>query len=73
MFFHQILICGKTGSGKTVASKYLAQFFVEELKKYGAVLAVNVKDIDLLTMDRPSKSVNSSILKGMGIIEKRTP
>lgn len=70
MFFHQILICGKTGSGKTVASKYLAQFFVEELKKYGAVLAVNVKDIDLLTMDRPSKSVNSSILKEWESLKK---
>lgn len=29
MFYHQMLICGKTGSGKTVATKYLAQFFVE--------------------------------------------
>ncbi len=53
MFYHQMLICGKTGSGKTVASKYLAQYFVEELG--GAVLAINVKDVDLLQMDRPSK------------------
>lgn len=54
MFYHQIQITGKTGSGKTVAIKHLAQYFVDEL--YGAVLAVNVKDTDLLTMDRPSKS-----------------
>ncbi len=42
MFFHQILVCGKTGSGKTAASKYLAQYFVEKME--GAVLAINVKD-----------------------------
>ncbi|AKB85992.1 ATP-binding protein [Methanococcoides methylutens] len=57
MFFHQVLICGKTGSGKTVASKYLAQYFVEHLE--GAVLAINVKDVDFLKMDKPSKT-NSS-------------
>jgi len=56
MFYHQIQITGKTGSGKTVALKYLSQHFVDELE--GAVLAVNVKDIDLLTMDRPSDSTN---------------
>lgn len=54
MFFHQIQISGKVGTGKTVAIKYLAQYFVEEFE--GAVLAVNVKDIDLLTMDRKSES-----------------
>jgi hypothetical protein len=53
MFWHQILICGRTGSGKTVAAKYLAQHFVEDLD--GAVLAVNVKDVDFLRMDRPSR------------------
>lgn len=52
MFFHQMLICGKTGSGKTVSIKYLSQYFVEEFE--GAVLAINVKDVDLLKMDRPS-------------------
>ena len=56
MFFHQIQISGKTGSGKTVAMKYFAQYFVEELD--GAVLAINVKDIDLLTMDKSSNSLN---------------
>lgn len=61
MFFHQMLICGKTGSGKTVASKYLAQYFVEELK--GAVLAINVKDVDFLKMDRSSEPTNSKILE----------
>ncbi|RDU38918.1 ATP-binding protein [Neobacillus piezotolerans] len=50
MFFHQTLICGKTGGGKTVGSKYLAQYFVEELN--GAVLAINVKDDDFLKMDK---------------------
>jgi len=60
VFYHQILICGKTGSGKTVASKYLAQYFVEELE--GAVLAVNVKDIDFLMMDRPSGTSNPALL-----------
>ena len=29
MFFHQMMVCGKTGSGKTVALKYLAQYFTE--------------------------------------------
>ncbi len=53
MFFHQMLICGKTGSGKTVSIKYLSQYFAEQFE--GAVLAINVKDVDLLRMDRPSK------------------
>jgi len=61
MFFHQIQITGKTGSGKTVAIKYLAQYFVEELN--GAVLAVNVKDIDLLTMDRGSNSEGNKTIQ----------
>jgi Cdc6-like AAA superfamily ATPase len=61
MFFHQMLVCGKTGSGKTVALKYLAQYFIEELE--GAVLAVNVKDIDLLRFDKPSQAPTSSVLK----------
>ncbi len=61
MFYHQILICGKTGSGKTVAAKYLAQYFVEEMK--GAVLAVNVKGDDLLKMYFPSETDNEEIKK----------
>lgn len=60
MFFHQMLICGKTGSGKTVAMKYLVQYFAEELE--GAVLAINVKDIDFLRMDKPSSTKNSQAL-----------
>lgn len=50
MFYHQILISGKTGSGKTVAAKYLAQYFAEEIG--GAVLAINVKDTDFLRLDK---------------------
>jgi hypothetical protein len=63
MFYHQILVCGKTGSGKTVAMKYLAQYFVEDLSGYGAVLAVNVKDVDLLKMDKPSITPKPKLLK----------
>lgn len=61
MYFHQMQICGKTGSGKTVAIKYLIQYFIEKMN--GAVLAVNVKDIDLLTMDKPTKTTNHQIVK----------
>ncbi len=50
MFFHQMMVCGKTGSGKTVALKYLAQYFTETVE--GAVLAVNVKDVDFLRIDQ---------------------
>jgi len=61
MFFHQTLVSGKTGSGKTVALKYLAQYFIEELE--GSVLAINVKDVDFLKMDKPSETVNESVKK----------
>lgn len=61
IFYHQMLICGKTGSGKTVATKYLAQYFVEELE--GAVLAINVKDVDFLRMNRGSVVKNDNVLK----------
>lgn len=64
MFFHQILICGKTGSGKTVGIKYLAQYFVENLD--GAVLAVNVKESDLLRMNRPSEEQSDKELNVLG-------
>jgi Cdc6-like AAA superfamily ATPase len=53
-FFYQTLICGKTGSGKTVSTKYFAQYFVEN---GGAVLAINVKDVDFLKMDKPSNEL----------------
>ena len=68
MFFHQMLICGKTGSGKTVATKYLAQYFVEELE--GAVLAINVKDVDFLKMDKHSDVKNPQVLKEWGMLNQ---
>ena len=67
MFYHQMLICGSTGKGKTVAMKYLAQYFVEELK--GAVLAINVKDVDLLKMDQPSITKDAGIKKEWKTLE----
>ena len=66
MFFHQMIICGSTGSGKTVAMKYLAQYFVEEFE--GAVLAVNVKDTDFLKMDKPSVTSNCNIHKEWSVL-----
>jgi len=69
MFYHQMLICGKTGSGKTVASKYLAQYFVEELE--GAVLAINVKDVDFLKMNRASKVKNEQVSKEWDTLGKQ--
>lgn len=61
VFYHQILICGRTGSGKTVASKYLAEYFTKVIK--GAVIAINVKDDDFLHMDKPSRTSNTEVLK----------
>lgn len=61
IFFYQTLITGRTGSGKTVAMKYLAQYFIEKMN--GAVLAINVKEEDMLTMDKPTKTTNNLIIK----------
>lgn len=66
VFFHQMLITGATGSGKTVAMKYMAQYFLENLEMEngpGAVLAVNVKEEDMLTLDKASKTRNPETLK----------
>lgn len=57
VFFYQMLITGSTGSGKTVAMKYFAQYFIEKMN--GAVLAINVKEEDMLTMDKPSQTTNN--------------
>lgn len=61
MFFHQMLVCGKTGSGKTVGLKHLIKYFVEDME--GAVLAVNVKEEDLLHMDKSSETKEKTCLK----------
>jgi len=61
IFFHQMIVCGKTGQGKTVALKYLSQYFVEEIN--GAVLAINVKEKDFLEMHMPSDKITPSIKK----------
>jgi hypothetical protein len=64
VFFHQMIITGRTGSGKTVAMKYMAQYFVENFQERGgAVLAINVKEEDLLTMDKPSRSKDGETIK----------
>ena len=74
IFFHQMIVCGKTGQGKTVALKYLAQHFVEKLKDDdgrdlpGAVLAVNVKEKDFLEMHRESTKVDNDIRKEWEIL-----
>lgn len=62
-YWHQIQITGKTGSGKTVASKYLAHHFLNSKvdDKYGCVLAINVKDTDFLEMHRGSDVINNEI------------
>lgn len=68
IFYHQMLICGKTGSGKTVAMKYLAQYFSEVME--GAVLAINVKDVDFLMMDKPSNVINNLIKSEWDTLEE---
>lgn len=65
-FFHQMLITGPTGSGKTVAMKYISQYFLENLKAEngpGAILAINVKEEDMLTMDKESNTTDKTITK----------
>jgi len=56
----QTMISGQTGSGKTVAMKFLIEQFLKH--EAGAVLAINVKGIDLLTMDQQT-IINNSKLK----------
>lgn len=69
VYWHQIQITGKTGSGKTVATKYLAQHFIEnkitsdQINKFGCVLAINVKDVDFLNMDKPTTINDNSEVK----------
>lgn len=68
LFFYQTLVCGKTGSGKTVATKYLAQHFVDN---GGAVLAINVKDVDFLKMDKPSNDLSDDIIEEWKLIGEK--
>lgn len=67
-FWHQMIIAGKTGSGKTTALKYLAQYFVEELD--GAVVAVNVKGKDLLYMGEAS-ATNDTVKKEWEYLDEK--
>ena len=68
-YWHQIQITGKTGSGKTVATKYLAHHFIEnkitsdQINRYGCVLAINVKDVDFLKMDQPTSTENKEAIR----------
>jgi len=57
----QTMICGQTGSGKTVAMKYIIERFLQQER--GAVFAINVKSIDLLTMDQPTSIGASDLMK----------
>jgi DNA helicase HerA-like ATPase len=66
----QTMICGQTGSGKTVAMKYLIEQFLQNEK--GAVLAINVKGDDLLTMDQPTVFVQKPNLKEQSEEEWKT-
>lgn len=68
MFFHQILICGKTGSGKTVAMKYFVQYFIEQME--GAVLTINVKDIDFLRMDQESRTRSAQAKREWNVLNE---
>ena len=61
VYYYQMLITGRTGSGKTVAMKYFAQYFIREIG--GAVLAINVKEEDMLTMDKPSTTSREILQK----------
>lgn len=69
VYWHQMQITGKTGSGKTVATKYLAQYFVENkiqedgINRFGCVLAINVKDVDFLKMDFPTITNSEEVKK----------
>src|SRR3989344_3001048 len=69
MFYHQTLVCGTTGSGKTVATKYLAQYFVEELG--GAVLAINVKEADFLKMNKKSEPKKEAVINEWASLDKK--
>ena len=75
VFWHQIQITGKTGSGKTVATKYLAQHFIEnkitsdQINRYGCVLAINVKDVDFLNMDKPTRTNNNEAKREWSALE----
>ncbi|NMB80426.1 MAG: ATP-binding protein, partial [Ignavibacteria bacterium] len=69
MYFYQMQICGKTGSGKTVAMKYLAQFFTEKMN--GAVLAINVKDVDFLQMDQASSTNKNNIIIEWSMLDEK--
>ncbi len=75
IYWHQLQVTGKTGSGKTVATKYLSEYFVTNKiqvnneKKFGCVLAINVKDTDFLMMNQNTSIVDDSIKEEWGSID----
>ena len=67
-YFEQSLVFGKTGSGKTVALKYLIQYFIDVIG--GAVLVANVKREDLLTMTEvTTKNIENRDLEWKSLAE----
>ena len=68
-YWYQSQVTGATGSGKTVALKYLAtefaktEFTVNGKKVKGCVVMINVKDQDFLKMDKPSQGKISDQIK----------
>jgi len=69
MYWHQTVILGKTGSGKTVAIKHLAEHFVNNMEEVGCVIALNVKGADLLHMEKPTNKTTDKIFKEWDAID----
>ena len=67
-YWYQAQVTGATGSGKTVALKYLATEFAKTKfkcgaeEKLGCVVMINVKDQDFLKMNQPTESSDVKVL-----------